>query len=69
MQIFSIGENLHEKTKLVFWEKYEKYFKMVSAEIFTKSAKHQFVSEDVITNMLNDYFMIVILNQQKWSTF
>ena len=40
MQIFSIGENLHEKTKLVFWEKYEKYFKMVSAEIFTKSAKH-----------------------------
>ena len=38
MQIVSYGDNLHEMSKPVFWEKYEKYFKM-SAEIFTQSAK------------------------------
>ena len=35
MQIVSNGDNLHEMSKSVFWEK---YFKM-SAEIFTQSAK------------------------------
>ena len=41
MQIVSIGDNLHEMFKSVFWrkKKLEKYFKM-SAESFTKSAKH-----------------------------
>ena len=39
MQIVSIGDNLHEMSNLVFWEKLEKYFKMSSAENFTQSAK------------------------------
>ena len=32
MQIISLGDNLHVMSKPVFWEKQEKYFKMVSAE-------------------------------------
>ena len=40
MQIVSTGDNLHEMTKPFFWKKEEKYFKMLSAEIFTQSAKH-----------------------------
>ena len=28
------------KTKPIFWEKLEKYFKMLSAEKFTQRAKH-----------------------------
>ena len=39
MQIVSLGDNLHEMSNPVFWEKYEKYFKMPSAENFTQSAK------------------------------
>ena len=39
MQIISYGDNLHEMSKPVFWEKKEKYFKLSSAEIFTQSAK------------------------------
>ena len=39
MQIVSLGDNLHEMSNSVFWEKYEKYFKMLSAENFTQSAK------------------------------
>ena len=39
MQIVSDGDNLHEMSKSVFWEKLEKYFKMSSAEIFTQSVK------------------------------
>ena len=35
MQIVSIRENLLEMSYPVFWEKYEKYFKMLSAKIFT----------------------------------
>ena len=34
MQIVSIGDNLHEMSKPVFWEK-QKYFNMLFAEIFT----------------------------------
>ena len=37
MQIVSLGDNLHEMSKPVFWEK---YFKMTSAESFTQRAKH-----------------------------
>ena len=36
--IVSIGDNSYE-IKTVFWEKQEKYFRMLSAEIFTQSAK------------------------------
>ena len=36
MQIVSLGDNLHEMSYPVFWEK---YFKMSSAENFTQSAK------------------------------
>ena len=39
MQIVSWGDNLHEMSNPVFWEKQEKYFKMLSAENFTQSAK------------------------------
>ena len=39
MQIVSIGENLHEISKPVFWEKYGKYFYMSSTEKFMQSAK------------------------------
>ena len=39
MQIFSIGDSLYDMLYPVFWEKLRKYFKMLSAEIFTRSAK------------------------------
>ena len=39
MQIVSWGDSLCEMTKPIFWEKYEKYFKMSSANIFTQHAK------------------------------
>ena len=37
-----IGDNLHEMSKPVFWEKKKKkkYLNMSSAEKFTQSAKH-----------------------------
>ena len=35
MQIVSTGDNLCEISKPVFWEK-EKYFKILSADIFTQ---------------------------------
>ena len=37
MQIVSIGDNLNEMSKSVFWEK---YYNMLSAENFTQSARH-----------------------------
>ena len=40
MHIVSMGDNLHEISNPVSWEKYEKYFKMSSAESFTQSAEH-----------------------------
>ena len=40
MQIVSNGDNLQEMSNPVFWEKQAKYFKMLSAEIFTQRAKH-----------------------------
>ena len=36
MQIVSIGDNLHEISMPVSGEKKEKYFKILSAEIFTQ---------------------------------
>ena len=39
MQIVSSEDNLHEIIKPVFWEKQEIYFKKLSLEIFTQSAK------------------------------
>ena len=39
MQIISNGDNLHEMSNPVFSEKYEKYFKMSSAENFSQRAK------------------------------
>ena len=41
-QIYT-GENLHEMSNSVFWEKKEKYFNMSSAENFIQSAKLQSV--------------------------
>ena len=38
MQIVSSGDNLHEMSKPIFWEKGGKYFIMSSAEIFTQHA-------------------------------
>ena len=35
MQIVSLGDNLHEMSKPVFWEKYEKRFQTSSVESFT----------------------------------
>ena len=36
MQIVSYGENLHEMSNHFFWvKKKEKYFKMLSAEMFS----------------------------------
>ena len=40
MQTVSVLGNLHEMLNPSFVEIYEKYFKMVSAEIYTKHAKH-----------------------------
>ena len=39
MQIVSSGDNLHEMSNLIFWDKQEKYFKMSSAEIITQHAQ------------------------------
>ena len=39
MQVVSIGDNLHEMSNSVFWEKLEKYFSMPSAENFTQGTK------------------------------
>ena len=39
MQIVSNGDNLHEMSKPIFWEK-QKYFNMLSAENFTRSVMH-----------------------------
>ena len=39
MQIVSLGDNWHELAYPVFWGKYEKYFKMSSAENVTQIAK------------------------------
>ena len=39
MQIVSIGDNLHKMPYPVSWENKKKYFKMLSAESFTQSAK------------------------------
>ena len=41
MLIVSIGDNLHEMSNPLFWEKKETYFKISSAEIFTQHAKCQ----------------------------
>ena len=38
MQIVSLGDNLHEMLKPTLLEKYEKHFKMSSAENFTQHA-------------------------------
>ena len=32
--IVSLGDNLHEMLKPIFWEKEEKYFKMLSDKIY-----------------------------------
>ena len=40
MQIVSIGDNLHERSKLSFLEKLKNYFKMSSAKIFTQLVKY-----------------------------
>ena len=39
LQIVSWGNNLHEISKPIFLEKWEKYFKMSSTEIITQHAK------------------------------
>ena len=36
LKYFSLGDNLHEMSNLIFLEK---YFKMLSAEMFTQHAK------------------------------
>ena len=33
---FALGDNLYEMSNLIFWEKSEKYFNMLFAEIFTQ---------------------------------
>ena len=35
MQNISLGDNLHEESMPIFWKKQEKYFKVLSAEMFT----------------------------------
>ena len=39
MQTLSVEDNLHVMSKPVVWEKYEKWFNMSSAEIFSRIAK------------------------------
>ena len=39
MQIVSLGDNLHDMLKPIFWKKKsENYFRLSSAEIFTQHA-------------------------------
>ena len=39
MQAVSSGDSLHEISNPIFWEKWEKHFKMFSAEIFTQTVE------------------------------
>ena len=39
MPRYALGDNLHEKSKPIFWEKIRKYFRMSSVETVTKHAK------------------------------
>ena len=39
MQIVSLEDNLHEISKPISWEKYEKQFKLLAAEVFTQHDK------------------------------
>ena len=49
MQIVSTGDNLHEMSNSVSWEK---YFKMSSAENFTKNAKRLIEMDESIQGNL-----------------
>ena len=40
MQIVSWRDNLHEMSNPIFWEKFDKFIKLLSAENFTQHAKH-----------------------------
>ena len=44
MQIVSSGDNFHEMSKPVFWEKCAKYFKMLLLEIFTQNVQCEYVN-------------------------
>ena len=59
MQIVSSGDNLHEMSKSIFWEKIRKIFQMSSAEIFTQLAKHDCHSQDATADNVLKYFFIV----------
>ena len=48
IQIVSLGYNLYEMSKPIFWEKWEKYFKMSSAEIFTKALKPGYKNQTML---------------------
>ena len=49
MQIVHNGDYLLEMSNLVIWEKYEKYFKMFSAEKFTQSAKCYMINSATVS--------------------
>ena len=55
MQIVSYGDNLHGMSNPVFWEKYEKYFRLSSAEIFTQNAKHLTTSKETGSHGTADF--------------
>ena len=54
MQIVSIGDSFHEISNPVFWEKQKKYFKMSSAENFTKRAKNYIFRREIDSGSESD---------------
>ena len=59
MQIVSLGDNLHAMSNQIFWKKYEKYFKMSSAEILTQYAKIYNIVWYIPNDSLVEFYVVI----------
>ena len=59
MQIVYLGDNLHEISKPIFWEK---YFRLLSAEIFTQHAKCEAIDPILSQKKLLKNLKISLIN-------
>ena len=59
MQTVSLGDNLHEMLNQIFWKKYEKYFKMSSAEILTQYAKIYNIVWYIPNDSLVEFYVVI----------
>ena len=72
IQIISLGDNLHVMSKPIFWEKQEKYFKMVSAENLPRVLSVKDMVLKVWTNETKcSYFcyvcLVIQLDENYWT--